>query len=208
MEQNTHKPKTERKKRTPTQSPRRRASSLSAAAGELGIGTRAINGTQNPEMKLSEQQRLFVTQIVHHKMNNTAAARLAGYNQPATAAWELMRNPKVLKAIAIEREEYARASQMDRKRVVDGFLEAIDMARQKEDPAAMIAGWREVGKMCGLYEAQKAEVSVSVNGQVLLQNMENMSDEELLALADKSILEGEVLSVEYSQPSEPVNPSA
>ena len=114
-----------------------------------------------------------------------------------------MRNPKVIAAIAEERAEYARASGMTKQKVVEGFSEAIDLARIKADPIAMIAGWREIGKMCGFYEATKTEIKVSVQGQVLIQRLNSMSDEELLVLAegDPSALEGEFTVVDDQQQS-------
>ena len=51
------------------------------------------------------------------------------------------------------------------------------MARIKADPIAMIAGWREIGKMCRFYEATRAKIEVSVQGQVLIQRLNTMSDE-------------------------------
>lgn len=157
-----------------------------------------VTGNQSPDQPLTEMQRRFVQHLVHDKLNQTAAARQAGFVGPGTAANALMRNPKVLAAIAVEREEYAKASGMTKKKVIDGFLEAIDIGRIKADPIAMIAGWREVGKMCGFYEAQKTEVTVSVSGQMLVQRLNTMSDEELLRMAeqDPSVLEGEFHVVE------------
>ena len=153
------------------------------------------------ELPLSEQQRQFVTFLVHDKMPNTAAARMAGYQKPHHASYNLLQNPRVQKAIAIERAEYAKASGMTRKKVIDGFLESIDMARIRAEPASMIAGWREVGKMCGFYEPQKVKVEVSVQGQVLMQRLQTMSDEELLKLAesDPTALEGEFEVVETDE---------
>ena len=150
-------------------------------------------GKQDPSQPLTEKQRLFVHYLVHDRLNQTAAARQAGFSQPGTAANTLMKNPKVLSAIAEERLEYAKASGMTKQKVIEGFVEAIDMARIKADPVAMIAGWREIGKMCGFYEATKTKVELSVQGQVLIQRLNTMTDEELLALAegDPSVLEGE-----------------
>jgi hypothetical protein len=48
----------------------------------------------------------------------------------------------------------------------------------------MIAGWREVGKMCGFYEPKKVDIKVSMQGQVLLQRLNSMSDKELLSLTE------------------------
>lgn len=165
----------------------------SKSASEIGRGGSTVTGFQDPTQPLTEMQRAFVHNLVHNKLNQTAAARQAGFNQPGTSAHALVRNPKVIAAIAEERAEYARASGMTKQKVIDGFAEAIDLARIKADPIAMIAGWREIGKMCGFYEAQKSEIKVSVQGQVLIHRLNSMSDEELLALAegDPSVLEGE-----------------
>lgn len=149
---------------------------------------------------LTEMQRLFVKYLVHDKLNQTASARQAGFNQPATAAHALVRNPKVMAAIAEERAEYAKVSGMTKQKVIDGFSEAVDMARIKADPIAMIAGWREIGKMCGFYEPTKTKIEVSVKGQVLIERMQTMSDAELLALAegDPTVLDGEFHVVDQS----------
>jgi hypothetical protein len=150
-------------------------------------------GTQNPNVPLTEQQRRFVTHLVHDKLPQTAAARMAGYGDAASIASALMKNPKIQRAIAEERREYAIASGMTKQKVIDGFAEAIDLGRIKGDPVAMIAGWREIGKMCGFYEPTKTKVEVSVQGQVLIQRLNSMTDEQLLQLAegDPTVLDGE-----------------
>jgi phage terminase small subunit len=160
---------------------------------------------ENADKPLSEQQRLFVRFHVHEQMNVTAAARAAGYKGNASVAgMSLMKNPAVLKAIERAQEEYRLASQMTRKKVIDGFLEAIDLARMQSEPASMIAGWREVGRVCGLYEPTKTRMEVSVNGSVTLQRLETMTDAELLQLMHEqpealpSAIEGE-FSVDESE---------
>jgi len=151
------------------------------------------------DVVLTEQQRLYVHHLVHNQLSHSAAVRMAGYAH-INSAVDLRKNPKVQRAIAIEREEYAKASRMTKQKVIDGFLEAVDMARIKGEPLAMIAGWREVGKMCGFYEPTKTEIQLSVNGRVLLSKLNTMSDEELLALTeqDSNALEGqfEVIDVD------------
>lgn len=144
-------------------------------------------GRQNPDSALSEQQRNFVRNIVEFKLNATAAARQAGYSHPKTQGSALLKNPKIAAAIAVEREEFAKASGMTKKKVIDGLAESIDMARMKGDPTTMVMGWREIGKMCGFYEPTKAEIKISVTGKVMVEKLQAMSDEELLALAEQDI---------------------
>lgn len=166
----------------------KRKNSIAAA----NLGPNKV-GTQRADTPLTEQQRRFVTFLVHDKLPQTAAARMAGYGDSPGAAYTLMKNPKIQRAIAEERREYAIASGMTKQKVIDGFAEAIDLGRIKADPIAMIAGWREIGKMCGFYEPTKTKVEVSVQGQVLIQRLNSMTDEELIKLAegDPSVLEGE-----------------
>ena len=161
---------------------------------------RAKNGVLNPDAPLTEMQRQFVVYHVDHGMTQTAAARAAGFAQPGTAANQMMQHPKIERAIAERRAEYAAASQVTKKKVIDGFLESIEMAKIKADPLTMIAGWREVGKMCGFYEPTKTKIEVSVQGKVLIERLNTLSDAELLQIAegDPTILEGEVRVIDES----------
>lgn len=159
---------------------------------ELNKFPRSI-GDQDPTRALTEMQQIFVNAVARDNMNKVAAARQAGFKDPNVMACTLMHNAKIQAAIAKERALYAEASKMTKQKVMDGLLEAIDLARMKAEPVAMIMGWREVGKMCGFYEPQKTELKVSFKGQILLQKINTMSDAELLALAedDPTIIEGE-----------------
>lgn len=149
---------------------------------------------RSADAPLTEMQRQFVNNLVHNRMSNTGAARAAGFASPNVVAPRLVKMPKIQQAIAVARQEYAVASGMTKKKVIDGFVEAIDMARIKADPIAMVSGWREIGRLCGFYEPTKSKIEISVNGQVLLQKMQAMSDEELLKMAEE---QHEVLDAEF-----------
>ena len=182
-----------------TKPPKKSRSNVSQAPENLPNRREAAkSGELSADAPLTEMQRVFVLNFVDNQMTQTAAARAAGASNPGTAAHEWMRHPKIERAIAERRAEYAAASQVTKKRVIDGFLESIEMAKIKADPLTMIAGWREVGKMCGFYEPTKAKIEVSVNGQVLLQRLNTMSDEELLKIAegDPNVIDGEVRVIE------------
>lgn len=137
---------------------------------------------------LTEQQRKFAESFAAG-MNQTQAARAAGYS-PHAKGEELMRNPRVLKAIEAARAQYEELANISRKDVLDGLKEAIDMAKIMSDPLGMIAGWREIGKVCGHYEPTKKKVDISINGHVALTQLEQMPDHELARL-----IEGEVIEV-------------
>jgi hypothetical protein len=80
----------------------------------------------------------------------------------------------------------AKASGISRKRVLEGFLEAIELAKIQADPSAMIAGWREIGRMCGYYEPEKKEISLSVDASALYNRLRELPDEVLLRIVEES----------------------
>ena len=154
-----------------------------------------------PTGTLNSKQRSFVKAYVHEGQTKTRSAIMAGYSpkSASSSADDLMRLPKIQAAVAKERESYAIASGVTRKQVVDGLIEAVEMAKIKADPLAMIAGWREVGKMLGYYEPTKVDLNVSVTGKALIERMNSMSDAELLAQLegpDSNVIEGEFTSSE------------
>jgi hypothetical protein len=159
-----------------------------AALKKNFTGTRPVDLDSKTDGRafLTEKQRQFVVNIVEHGMTKSAACRAAGYSLSSPAvSTQTFDNPKIQKAIAIKRAEYAKASQMTRQKVIDGFSEAIEMAKVQGDPIVMVAGWREIGKMCGFYEPAKTKLEVTVNGQIALEKIQTLSDAELLALAEE-----------------------
>jgi hypothetical protein len=106
------------------------------------------------------------------------------------SGYSAAKNPKVQ---AYAREEMKRnegAVEMSRGRVMDGYLEAIEMAKMQADPLTMVRGWTEVAKMCGYFAPDVKKIEISLSAKRLVDKMEQMSDDELLKFADPSIIEG------------------
>jgi phage terminase small subunit len=145
---------------------------------------------------LSERERLFVDGVMRG-MTQTAAARAAGYSDAKHEGSRLMRSPKIIKLVQELHAKYAEAAQVSRKQVLDGMLDAIQMAKMQGDTAVMVAGWREIGKMCGFYAAEKKEVSVNITAKRAIDKLETMTDQELLEMMEKdsAALEGEFTEV-------------
>lgn len=99
--------------------------------------------------------------------------------------YRMLEMPNVKAALAIEREAYVAQSNMTKKKVMDGLIESIEMAKLMSEPMTMISGWREVGKLCGFYEPTRHKVDISVNGAVVLEQMNALSDEELLKMIEE-----------------------
>ena len=140
---------------------------------------------------VSEKHRLFIKEMA--KGNNmSGAARVCGFTYQN--AQQLMKQDHIKQAIRVEQNKYERTVNMTRKRVMDGFLKAIQNAELQSDSLAMISGWREIGKMCGYYEPKKINVNINHSGEVALKTLSQLSDAELLKIAESgNIIEGELV---------------
>ena len=94
----------------------------------------------------------------------------------------MVRMPNILKLYQQEKALYEQASQMTRKKVMDGLLEGIEMCRLTSDGPGVITGWKTVGQMCGYFEPVKRRLDININGAVQIQHMNKMSDAELLRM--------------------------
>lgn len=172
-----------------------RVAALRASAPNTGdlTGTAAAN----PDRPLTSRMKEFVKLWAQGESILSAAIR-AGYNDGGTYAYRLAKDPAILKIYHREKEAYAAAVGMTRQKVMEGLLEAVEMAKIQADPTAMIAGWREVGKMCGYYEPVKKQIDVNITGNVVMQRLNKLSDAELLKLIETetaNALEGEFVEV-------------
>lgn len=140
------------------------------------------------ESALTGRQQRFV-EIYATERCGTKAAIAAGYtDRPAAAAVtasRLLRKPNVQAALQAQEARIAADLEMTRQRVVSELLKAVEMAREKAEPMAMIAGWVAVAKICGYCAPAKVEVGVSVDVSDVadLRRLETMSDAELARLA-------------------------
>ncbi|CAN7266714.1 terminase small subunit [Acidovorax sp. LjRoot38] len=115
--------------------------------------------------------------------NGTQAATRAGYGAAGArvAAYRLLTNVAISSAIEARQRADATRLSVERETVLAQLLEAVQMARDQMNPAGMVAGLREIGKLMGFY-TDRVKVDVDVAGQQERRRMEAMSDEELLAM--------------------------
>jgi hypothetical protein len=88
------------------------------------------------------------------------------------------------------------SAQITRADVIDGFMEAINIARLAADPASMIKGWSETAKVLGLYAPEVKKIEMSMNQQRLQSKFESMSDADLVDIIEGRTpltIEGEVV---------------
>jgi len=132
---------------------------------------------------MNPKQARFVQEYLIDR-NGAAAAVRAGYS-PRTArsiAHELLTFPDIAAAVREGEAQVAREADISRRKVLDGLQEAIDLARAKRDAGGMIAGWREIAKLCGYYAPERLELQLSAGAAALQHELEYMSDAELAKL--------------------------
>lgn len=118
-----------------------------------------------------------------------SAAAKAGYTDGGTSAYLLVKRPDVVAMYQAEKQAYEASVQMTRKRVMEGLIEGTEMAKLMSDPGAFIAGWREIGKMCGYYEPRKTKIDINVSGNVTMQKLERYDDKKLLEIIQGKVQE-------------------
>lgn len=132
---------------------------------------------------LTPRQQKFVT---HYLVtgNSSEAARLAGYseNTAGQIGYENLKKPEVIAVIQRLQAENAAKLELSRQDVLNGLLEAVELARQQANPAALVSAWREIGRVIGCYQPEVKRVELSADGQALQYKFAAMSDEELLEI--------------------------
>jgi Terminase small subunit len=132
---------------------------------------------------MNEKQVRLVNEFLVDRCGAAAAIR-AGYASRAARqqAYELLTRPDVAEAVRAGEAEIAAHAQVTRAAVLEGFQEAIEIGRSRSDPSAMIAGWREIAKMCGYYAPERKQIELSTAGLAVRAEIEDMSDVELANL--------------------------
>jgi len=168
-----------------------------ATVGDPAGVSYAAVALRKSDRHLTEMQMMFVRHWAAGESILSASAR-AGYADSGTYAYRLAKDPAVLKIYEREKVLYEKSCQMTRKRVMDGFLEAADMAKLQADPTAMTGAWREIGKMAGYYEPVRKRIDININGQIVTRRVENMDDEMLLKII-KGEVGAEVIDMELAE---------
>ena len=136
-------------------------------------------------------------QCIIKGMNPVQAGRAAGYSQPEKNVYKMMKSPKIQDAINYLHKKHEKAADMTRKKVMDGFLEAVEMAKMQGEAGVMVNGWREIGKMCGYYAPETKKIDINITAKRVIDRLETLSDSELAEMIEESaaIIEGEAHEV-------------
>lgn len=147
---------------------------------------------RQPSVAIDERRKIVADAILEGH-SDADALRAAGYH-PGNAS-NVMRQEDVQQYLAEARGELQDITTLKRLDVINVFIEAIDMARTLADPAQMINGAKEVGKMLGFYEPERISIEHSGTVTAMAAKFKQLTDEELYEIASKraKTIEGEVL---------------
>lgn len=127
-----------------------------------------------PGIDLTPKQRVFVTELVRTGCNPSQAARVAGYSDAGTSAYDLQRLPHVAAAIRFERERYISGELAN---VATGTLHAI-LVDSQAPASARVQAARTVLEMSGEIGRHKRSAEDD-------RPLSEMTAEELAGLIDK-----------------------
>ena len=142
---------------------------------------------------LTDMQRKVCVNVAAG-MSWHSAAKQAGYKSPESDIGNWREDPRFLTLVAIERDKNADAVGITRQKVMDGLLEAVAMSKLVSDPHALIKAWREIGLMCGYYAPEIKRIDISITAKRAISQLEQLTDEELLVLAEKDITDATIIS--------------
>lgn len=157
------------------------ATGLEARARGIDTSTYAGAMQVSPDKPLTEKQKLFV-KLWAQGETILAASLKAGYADHGTYAYRMVRMPNVLALYDAEKRAYEEAAGMSRKKVMDMLLESYQAAKTLDEPSSMVSAAREIGRMCGYYEPVRVKHDVSVEGKVLVERVNALSDEQLIEM--------------------------
>ena len=137
----------------------------------------------NKPLPLNSRQIKFVEEYMLCG-NATEAARRAGYatKSAKVRACRLTEDNRIASAIAAKQAENAAKLELTREEVLRGLCDAVKLAKEQGNPAAMVSAWREIGRVIGCYQPEVKRVELSAEGKALQYHYAGMSDEELLEI--------------------------
>ncbi len=139
-------------------------------------------------MRIKTRQSRFIDEYLID-LNGAKAAIRAGYS-PSGARQEgsrLLANADIRKIVRKKQAEAAVKLEITRDDVIRVIVNAIELARDQDNPNAMIMGCREIAKMLGFYYGAESHVHFKPENTELLRQLEVLSDERLLEIVENDV---------------------
>lgn len=140
----------------------------------------------SPDHPLTELERRLVKEIADGNSVITSAIRAGYENTPSLKKniYDVTAKPNVAREITRLREAVNKSRQFTREKAFDMLQEAFDMGKLMAEPMAMVGAAREMIKMAG-YNAP-IKVDLNVSGAVQIEQMNRLSDSQLLEIMSKA----------------------
>lgn len=135
---------------------------------------------------LTEIEERFVFNVAVAGMSDAAAARHAGAKGTGAGS-DLSTRPHVIAAIRAQKQTNARKMEMTRDKIIEGLAEAIEHAKLYAEPASEIAGWREIAKITGFYDAPVKKKELSEKQERFLQLIQEMDEGDIINMLAKDV---------------------
>ena len=139
----------------------------------------------------AEKQKTFAREVASGKKRGVSAI-LAGYESPQSNLTDVA--PAIQAALTKEFKKNAEIAGVTREDIIQGLLDAANMGRIAADPMAMIAAYRELGKLCGYYAPEVKKVEHELGAETL-HALENLSDSELMRMARGRVIDATAVKV-------------
>lgn len=133
---------------------------------------------------LTEQQKQFVKFWAEGDSIPNAMKR-AGYNDQPSYGYRMQKMPNIQALYQKYTQKYEEENKMTRAKVQAMHMEAFEMAKLLSEPASMVAAAREIGKLCGYYEATRHTIDINIKTNTTMQQMSRLSDAELLKIIEE-----------------------
>jgi hypothetical protein len=127
---------------------------------------------------LTELQRKYVEARLSG-MIPLHAGRAAGITQPEINTYRMERHPKVQRALGTARQQIIEKYDVGREDVLRGMFDAVQASGNATE---LVAAWREIGKIIGVYEPARVEVMHRIE-DVTLDKLQRLPTKDLIELA-------------------------
>lgn len=104
--------------------------------------------------------------------------------------------PHMVQARDLVRRAVQNTMVITRMDIVNGYQEAIHMAKLQGDALTTMIGWEKTAKILGLEQPTRIDVNINASMEVLQKNVRDLSDAELMAqLGVENIVDAEFYEV-------------
>ena len=135
--------------------------------------------------RFSDMQWKYL-QYVELGMSKTQAAKKAGSTSPRDYVEHQRTIPRMREEMNVRLGRNQQAMKMTRDKVQAMVMEAFEVAKLTDDANAMVRAASEINKMCGFYEVEKAQIELSRAQQGFVERLNELSDDELLAMTEQA----------------------